>query len=384
MSNKDIRIGVIGVGQIGNSHLEQYTKIAGARVIAAADINPKELKQVADKYKIDAAYADFRELLKREDVDAVDVCLHNNLHAPVTMAALEAGKHVYCEKPMAGAYRDAKAMLNTARKCRRKLSVQLSTLFAKETKAAKRLIDDGRLGKVYHARSTGYRRRGRPFVDGYGTASFVRKEIANGGALYDMGVYHIAQMLYLLGQPEIMRISGKIYQETGMDARRRKISGYNVEELGLGFVKFSGGITMDIIESWAIHLNQFEGSSVVGSAGGIRLQPFSFHTSLSDVEMDSTFDINGSDWRWHQLNENESAYDSPQHHWIAALQGHVPLLPTAQIALQTMLISEGIYLSDKLGREVGSDEMEAAVGCNDLSESARQVRASDMSLLGLR
>ena len=96
MNNKVIRIGVIGVGQIGNSHLEQYAKIAGASVVAAADINPKELKQVADKYKIDATYADFRELLKRDDVDAVDVCLHNNLHAPVTMAALEAGKHVYC------------------------------------------------------------------------------------------------------------------------------------------------------------------------------------------------------------------------------------------------------------------------------------------------
>ncbi len=360
MSMKEIRIGMIGVGQIAKSHLEQYSKIPGARVVAAADINAAELKAVAEKYRIEGTYGSFRELLKRDDIEAVDVCLHNNLHSPVTVAALEAGKHVYCEKPMAGSYRDAKAMLDAARKCRRRLSIQLSTLFAKETKAAKRLIDDGRLGRIYHARATGYRRRGRPFVDGYGTASFVQKKVASGGALYDMGVYHIAQMLYLLGLPEVKRISGKVYQETGMDERRRKSSGYDVEELGLGFVKFSGGTTMDIIESWAIHLNQFEGSSIVGSAGGIRLQPFSFHTTVSDIEMDGTFDIGTSDWRRHQLDENESAYDSPQHHWIAALQGRVPLLPTAQIALQTMLISEGIYLSDRLGREVTADEVEKA------------------------
>jgi len=61
-----------------------------------------------------ATYTDFRELLKRDDIEAVDVCLHNNLHMPVTVAALQAGKHVYCEKPMAGAYCDAEMILRVA------------------------------------------------------------------------------------------------------------------------------------------------------------------------------------------------------------------------------------------------------------------------------
>jgi predicted dehydrogenase len=287
----------------------------------------------------------------------VDVCLHNNFHAPVTIAALEAGKHVYCEKPMAGAYVDAVAMLEAARACGKKLSIQLATLYSKETKVAKKLINEGRLGRIYHARSTGFRRRGRPYVDGYGTASFVQKAVAAGGALYDMGVYHIARMLYLLGLPTVERISGKVYQETGMDARRREISGFDVEELGVGFVKFDGGLTLDIIESWAIHLGGFEGSSIVGSEGGIRLEPFSLHTTYSDVEMNATFELDSTDWRWHQLDEMQDAYDSPQRHWIAALQGRVDLLPTAEIALATMLISEGIYLSDRLGREVSREEV---------------------------
>ena len=358
MADDKIRIGMIGVGQIGKSHLQRYTEVEGAEIVAAADIDRAELDRVAAQYKIPHAFTDFRQLLALAQVQAVDVCLHNNLHAPVTMAALQAGKNVYCEKPIAGAYIDGKAMVETARDCGRRLSIQLATLFTRETKVARRLIDAGRLGKVYHARSCGYRRRGRPYVDGSGTENFVKRQIASGGALFDMGVYHIAQMLYLLGQPAVERISGKIYQETGMDPQRRAQSGYDVEELGMGLVRFAGGVSLDIIEAWAIHLDPLEGSYLVGSQGGIRLQPFGFHTTLDDVEMDATFDLNGAEVRWHRLRENEKAYDSPQHHWIAALQGRVELLPTAELALQTMLISEGIYLSDQLGREVTAPEVE--------------------------
>jgi predicted dehydrogenase len=352
-----VRIGIIGVGQIGKHHLREYAKIEGADVAAICDIDEAELGRVSQEFKIADTYTNFREMIRRPDLAAIDVCLHNNLHAPATIAALRAGKHVYCEKPMAGAYVDAKAMLDEAAKCGKMINIQLSTIFAKETKAAKRLIDDGRLGRIYHARSTGYRRRGRPFVDGYGTANFVKKDVAAGGALYDMGVYHISQILYLVGQPQVERISGKVYQETGMDSRRRESSGYSVEELGLGFVKCAGGLTIDIMESWAIHMNKFEGSSIAGSSGGVRLDPLGYFTTLGDMEGDMTFDLEKADLRWHRIVENTDAYDSPQHHWVAALGGRVPLLACARIALDTMLISEGIYLSDKLGREVSAEEV---------------------------
>jgi len=354
---RDISIGIIGVGQIGKHHIEQYKKVPHAKIVAVADINREEAERVAAMHGIGAVYVNFRELLRRDDIEAVDVCLHNNFHAPVTIAALEAGKHVYCEKPIAGSYADGLRMVETARRCGRRLSIQLSTLFAKETKIAKRLIAAGMLGKIYHGRSTGFRRRGRPFVDGYGTANFVNKRTASGGALIDMGVYHIAQILYLLGQPTVERISGRIYQEIAMDEERRRSSGYDVEELGMGFVRFAGGLTLDIIESWAIHLNGLEGSCVVGSLGGIRLHPFGFYSTVQDVAMDATFDLDSADWRWHQLRPTEWAWDSPQHNWVAGLLGVAEALPTAEIALQTMLISEGIYLSDRLGREVTAEEV---------------------------
>jgi predicted dehydrogenase len=363
---KVVRIGIIGVGLIGKMHLEEYAQIPGVEVIAVCDINEAEARRVAEKFDVPHVYTDFRELLKRDDLDAIDVSLHNNFHAPVTIAALQSGKHVYCEKPIAGSYRDGKAMVDAAMETGLMLHIQLATLYHTETFIAKELIDAGKLGKLYHARSNGFRRRNRPYVDGYGTEFFTHKQTAGGGALYDMGVYHISQILYLLGLPTPLRISGQTYQEMDMDKERRKRSGFNVEELGLGFVKFEGGITLDIMEAWAIHLGGFEGSCIVGSEGGIRLPmtisgtqktPFSFHSTVCDLDMDSTFDMEKMRLRRERMHPSYDAYQSSQRHFVAALQGRVPLLPTAQLALQTMLISEGIYMSSQLGREIAAEEV---------------------------
>ena len=355
--DRKIKIGCIGVGQIGKHHLENYSKIEDAEIVAIADIDEAELKHVAAQYDVPHRYTDFRELLKREDIEAVDVCLHNNLHRPVTVAALEAGKHVYCEKPMAGSYLDAQVMYDKARDLGLNLSIQLRSLFDKEIKAARSLVDQGLVGKPYHARSTGYRRRGRPYVDGYGTSSFVQKKHASGGALFDMGVYHITEVLYLIDNPNPLRISGKTYQETEIDPKRLSSSGYDVEELGIGFVRMEGDLALNIIEAWAIHLDAFEGSYIVGDRGGVRLRPFGFFQSAIDLDLSATADLGLFNFRQQNVRACAEAFEGPQRHWIAALQGGVDLLPTAELALNTMLISEGIYRSNELGREVTADEV---------------------------
>ncbi len=357
MSADRIRVGVIGVGQIGKHHLDNYKKTPNAEVVAIADVNQAEAQRVGELYAIPHVYTDFRQLLARDDIQAVDVCVHNNYHMPISVAAFEAGKDVFCEKPMAGAYVDARKMWDTAQAAGRKFSIQFVTMYANETKATKYLIDSGHLGNIYHARSYGYRRRNRPYVDGYGSPTFVQKQHSAGGALYDMGVYHISTLLYLIGNPQVLRITGKTYQETEMDEQRRSASGYNVEELGLGFVRFAGNKTMDILEAWAVHMDKFDGSMILGSQGGVRLEPFGFFRAMGDLDMDASANMDAFSWRLHTVRENGDAYDGPQQHWIAALQGRVPLMPTAACALTTMLISEGIYLSDRLGREVTADEV---------------------------
>lgn len=192
--------------------------------------------------------------------------------------------------------------------------------------------------------------------------------MAGGGALYDMGVYHIAQLLYLLDNPKPLRVSGRTYQEIPMDEKRRTESGFDVDELGVGLAYFADGLTMDIIESWAIHAPPFGGSIIAGSLGGVCLEPFSYYFSDADLTLTATADLNADEYRNHQLIPETAFYDSSQKHWIAALRGQVPLLNTAEIALNTMFLSEGIFLSGKLGREVTADEIEALSESNALTE----------------
>jgi predicted dehydrogenase len=155
-----VRLGIIGVGQIGKHHLENYSKIENVEVVAIDDIDEAELHRVGDLYGIHHRYTNFPKMLERDDIQAIDVCLHNNLHMTATVAAMNAGKHVYCEKPMAGSYIDAETMYNTAQELGLKLSIQSYLLFEAETRAARYIIDRGLLGERYHARSYGFRRRG--------------------------------------------------------------------------------------------------------------------------------------------------------------------------------------------------------------------------------
>lgn len=356
-SRESINIGIIGLGQIGQEHIRSYQQIPGANVVAICGRSEERTKRMAENFGISEYTTDYRRLLDREDIDAVDVCLHNNLHRHATVAALEAGKDVYCEKPMAGTYHDAEAMVRAAKQNKKKLSIQLSTLFHPETKAAKQVISDGKLGRVYYASATGYRRRGRPFVDGYGTATFVQKRWSGGGALQDMGVYHLTQILYVLGNPQPERITGRLIQEMPMDPSRRESSGYDVEELGVGFGFLTGGIVLNVFEAWAANLDRSRGSFILGSEGGVQFDPFAYFSTMGDLDLSSSADLDSFAYRLQTVRGHGDAYSSPQHHWISALLGKAELLPTAELALTSILITEGIALSSELGREVSAHEV---------------------------
>ena len=142
-----------------------------------------------------------------------------------------------------------------------------------------------------------------------------------------------------------------------MYEERRTFSHYSVEEMALGWVRLEGGVSLDVEETWAVHYSGDESSKILGSKGGLKLSPLTFFSSLGDMPMTSTFDLNGSDTRWHACYPETAWYDSSQRHWVGALLGAVPLLPTAEYALNAALISEGIYQSSRLGREVSADDI---------------------------
>ncbi len=347
-----LKVGIIGTGQIGKSHLRKYQDIPEAEVVAVCDIREDEAQRVAEQFGVPHVFADYHELLKVDEIESVDVCLHNKLHCPVTCDALEAGKHVYCEKPLALSAAEAQRMVETAERVGKKMQMQLNTLFTPEAQTAKRLIEKGVLGRVYYAKTSHYRRRGRPYVDGYGTAHFVQKDWAGGGALNDMGVYHLGLMVWLLGNPELESVTASSFQELPMDARRRKKSGYDVEETMVGLVRFEGDVTLFFEESWAIHAEGGDGDRVLGSKGGLKLDPLTVYTDLGGVEADAQIAMGSFENRQRLMDQRHPGLRDTQRHYVWAVLGKVPWINTGRIGLRVCEISEAMYRSAAVRAEV--------------------------------
>jgi predicted dehydrogenase len=379
MENKELRVGFIGTGVISHHHMQSYGKLPGVKVVAACDIDKPVLDAWCDKYGVpeDSRYTDYRKLLERDDIQAVDVCVHNNLHAPLSIAVMRAGKHCFCEKPMAATYIDAKTMYDAWEKYNREsgveLAIQMATVFQSQTRAAKKLVDKGDLGHVYFANVIGHRRRNRPGLESNLSTNFFNKEIAGRGALYDMGIYHIAQMLFILGLPKLERVSGSLFSEIEPSEKLLKGNKFEVEELAMGFAKFAGGLSLNFMESWAIHMDTIGDTYIAGSKGGLKFTmdpppPFGgpfpipslkFFTTLGGRDVDISMNC-GMNAFVEEGEEPYTAYcNDNMTHWYAALTKQIDFrYPTHRIALETARLSEGIALSGELGREIRDDEID--------------------------
>ena len=352
MSGK-LKVGIIGTGIIGKGHISGYQSMSNdVDIVAIADINEAEAQHVAQENGISHVFSDYHDLLRIDEIDSVDVCLPNFLHAPVTIDALEAGKHVYCEKPMAKTGTEAQAMYDTAQRTGKKLSVQMGTVFSRESRTAKRLIEEGALGRVYYVKTSHYRRRGRVYVDGYATPHFVQKEKSGGGTLVDMAVYHLARMIYLLDNPELETVTASTFQELDMDEKRRQESGYDVEELGTGFVRFKGNIAMFVEEAWAAHIDDGEGDRIMGSRGGIKLEPFTFYTDMYGMDADTSFDIDAYERRMQSLGYVIEGYEGSQKHFVWGVLNRIEMIDTGAIGLTVARITEAMYQSSEERKEI--------------------------------
>lgn len=369
----EIRVGIIGCGMIAHSHMAGYKSIPNVKLVACCDIDENRLNAFAQQWGIENKYQDYRELIARDDLDTVDICVHNNLHAPLSIAAMYAGHNVYCEKPMAGSYADARKMYDVSEETGKLLHIQLGRIYSPQAHAARELIQKGVLGNVYHMRSYGYRRRYRPFMDisenGF-AKEFNTQEWAGHGALYDMGVYHISLMLYLMDNPKVERVTGHLYQKVPLDPVNSRKVHFDVEEMGAGLVTFENDLTMDILETWAINAGaeSFPPNLVAGSRGGLSIKPLAdvsmgvsdnlkLYSDMGDYMTDTKFDLFSGELKKMRMDPTYACYTDTCTHWVHALRGDCPLLNTKDLALNMVMIADGMALSDKLRREVTADEI---------------------------
>jgi len=246
-SERVVKIGVVGCGAIGQRrHIPEVAANPRARLVALCDVVASRAEEQAKKYG-GQAYADFDEFLKHPDMDAVIIGTPNYLHAPMTLAAFKAGKHVLVEKPMATTRKEAKAMIEAARKAGKFLMIGQNQRLMRPHVKAREILSTGRLGKVLTFR-TAFKHAGPEFwsVDNHPGTWFFQKEKAAMGVCGDLGIHKADLMRYLLGE-EIVEVAAMIGTQNKRYANGKLI---DVDDNAMLLVKTQSGVMGSIIISW--------------------------------------------------------------------------------------------------------------------------------------
>ena len=244
---QSVRVGIIGGGWPGAAHAKGYAEAGGFKIVAVADLIPSRRGKIIADHPGAKEYAQGEELLKDENVDAVSVCLPNHLHAPMTVAALRAGKHVLCEKPPAVNVAQARQMERAAAKASKVLLYAVQRRFGSHELAAKQAIAKGYMGDVYHARASWMRTRGIPV----GTGWFTDKCRSGGGALIDIGIHVLDLAWHLLGQPKPTSAYG--FTHSHFHSTLPEGVTCDVDDAAFAMIRFEGGKSLELATSWAIN-----------------------------------------------------------------------------------------------------------------------------------
>src|SRR5882757_64783 len=272
-----LRVGVVGLGFAGQTHLKAYQQIPGIEVVALAGQEPEQLQQMADAAGIEHRYANWDDLVARDDLDIISVCTPTFLHAPVAIAALEGGRHVLSEKPLARSGAEAADMVAASTKAGRVLETAFNHRRRGDVETLKRYIDTGSVGRIYYAKASWLRRSGIPGLGSW----FTNKEMSGGGPLIDLGVHVLDMALHLLGEPEVLSVTASTYAELGPNGRGGSIyavnqqvnSAFGVEDIATAFLRLAGGGTLLLETSWAGYAGSGDsfGVTLFGSDGGAQI-----------------------------------------------------------------------------------------------------------------
>ena len=342
---KTYRIGVIGLG-MGQSHIRGYQEHPQAEVAAVADLNPELLREVAEKFHIPRTYQDPREMIEREKLDVISVAVPNKFHCELTVAALESGAHVLCEKPMAMNAQEAETMLAAAKRCDRRLMINFSYRFNPQSYALKQLADSGEFGDIYFARTIWLRRRGMPKFGGW----FGQKEFAGGGPLIDLGVHRLDLALWLMNYPEpewVMATAGAPIAAPLAAAQNLK---FDVEDFAAAMVRFRNGAMLELEASWAANIkeNELMETRLLGTRAGLR----QFNVN-GTYEFDAEVYLEKAGCQYDQkLHLPVPACKNAQYSLLEAIERQLPTPAPGEQGLLVMRLLDAIYRSAAEGRPI--------------------------------
>ncbi|MBQ6163716.1 MAG: Gfo/Idh/MocA family oxidoreductase [Clostridia bacterium] len=349
---KMLKVGIIGCGGISNSHMHGYLEMKDrVEVIACCDIDEPKAQEYAERYGIAHYYNNCCDMLKAEKLDLVSVCTWNNAHAECSIAALNAGCNVICEKPMAMNAKEAVAMKEAADRSGKLLMLGFVRRHGNDAQSARRLVENGELGEIYYAQAKYLRRCG--FPGGW----FGDKSLSGGGPLIDLGVHVIDLMRYIMGCPKPVSVFGATFDKLGtrpgikatdwVSETRIAKPVFNVEDMAVAMIRFDNGAVLNLETSFNLNLpNNEDGLKLYGSKAGLSVSaPFTLYTEydgqLADIALRGENDFN-----FHR------DFDREIKNFVDAVEGKAECIAPAEDGVELMRILDAVYESAKTGKSV--------------------------------
>lgn len=347
-----IRVGVIGVGGISNEHINAYLKNSNVELCAFCDINEVQLEKMGEKYGIIKLYTDMEEMFKVENLDAVSICTWNSDHATCSIAALNAGINVLCEKPMATSVEEAIAMKEAAEKNDKLLMIGFVRRFGNDCAILKEFMDVDYFGEIYYSKATYLRRMGNP--GGW----FGDKSRSGGGPLIDLGVHVIDFVRYVLGNPKPISVYGATFQKLFDRKNLKDEIQYSsasktdndicdVEDLASAMIRFDNGAVLSVEASFSLNIKKEEGKiELFGTKAGAKIDPeLEIYTEINNYMADVNLKTNTA------LNF-EGLFANEINHFVSCINDGKTCIAPAEDGIELMRILDAVYKSAKIGHEV--------------------------------
>ncbi len=353
-----IKVGIIGCGGIANGkHMPSLKRVEDCEMVAFCDIIPERAEKAAKEFGAPDAkvYTDYKELLKDKEIEVVHVCTPNRSHSFITVDALDAGKHVMCEKPMAINSAEAQKMLDAAKRSGKKLTIGYQSRFRPDAQYLKQEAEDGTFGDIYYATATALRRRAVPT---WGV--FLNEYEQGGGPLIDIGTHALDLTLWTMNNYKPKYCVGTSYHKLNKDTNQGNMWGnwdsdaFTVEDSAFGFIVMENGATIVLESAWALNtLDVREAvTSVCGTlagadmtnGGGLRINGIRNNRQYT---LEPNFKAGGV--AFNDGKKAESAADCEERMWIEAVRNDTDPVTLPEQALCVTRILEGIYESAKTG-----------------------------------
>lgn len=363
-----LKIGFIGCGGIAfDKHLPgMATQTEKVDLYAFCDIIAERAEDARKQYGCEGAkvYTDYRALLEDPDIYAVHVLTPNVKHSEISCAAMEAGKHVICEKPMAATAADAKKMLETAKRTGKLLTIGYQYRHFDANKAMKDYVSTGALGDIYYAETTAIRRRGIPT---WGV--FTDKAEQGGGPLIDIATHSLDLTLWMMDNYEVESVTGTSFEkigkfaspdEMGNDFGRWDAEKYEVEDSAFGFIRMKNGALINLRCSWALNMIAPSGSVLLcGTKGGLdNSDGVRANHVIANRQVDSKIATRGFRFAPPNLidrNPMVMPNEAEAQIWVDALLGKGRLFVEAEQAYTVTRILDAIYQSSATGKTIYFD-----------------------------